>query len=63
MIDEREAAAYGWQMYVEYRAGEPVGYMYGPEWKAMELHMEGGYPTPEEAKLAWLREWENRGKK
>ena len=33
-------------------------YRYGPDWVAMQLYMEGGYPTPEEAKLAWLREWE-----
>ena len=63
MIDEREAAEMGWKMYVDTRNGIPVGYMYGPEWKAQELLMEGGYPTPEEAKLAWSREWENRRKK
>lgn len=31
-------------------------YRYGPEWVAMQLMMEGGYRTPEEAKAAWLRE-------
>ena len=31
-------------------------YLYGPERKAMELLVDGGYDTPEEAKLAWLRE-------
>lgn len=41
------------KMYVEYRDGKPHGYLYGPSWKAMELYMEGGYPTPEEAKAAW----------
>ena len=41
------------KLYVEYRDGTPVSYLYGPPWKAMELYMEGGYPTPEEAKAAW----------
>jgi hypothetical protein len=31
-------------------------YIYGPEWKAAELLVDGGYDTPEEAKLAWMRE-------
>lgn len=31
-------------------------YRYGPEWVAMQLYMEGGYATPEEAKAAWARE-------
>ena len=47
-----------WQMYVEYRDGEPVAYRYGPDWVAMELLMEGGFKTPEEAKLRWLEWWE-----
>lgn len=41
------------KMYVEYRDGKPHGYLYGPSWKAMELYMEGGYPTEEEAIAAW----------
>ena len=45
------------KMYIEYRDGKPHSYLYGPSWKAMELYMEGGYPTPEEAKSAW--EFEN----
>lgn len=44
------------KMYVEYRDGEPHGYLYGPSWKAMELYMEGGYKTPEEAVAAWEAE-------
>lgn len=44
------------KMYVEKRDGKPVAYLYGPSWKAMELYMEGGYPTPEEAKAAWEQE-------
>lgn len=52
----------GWQMYTEYRGGEPVAYRYGPEWVAMQLYMEGGFKTPEEAKAAWLREWEKEYK-
>ena len=47
-----------WQLYTEYRGDKPYAYRYGPEWVAMQLYMEGGYKTPEEAKLAWLREWE-----
>ena len=46
------------KMYIEYRDGEPHSYLYGPSWKAMQLFMEGGYKTPEEAKAAWLREQE-----
>ena len=49
-----------WSLYTEYRDGEAVAYRYGPEWVAMQLYVEGGYPTPEEAKLAWLRELEGR---
>ena len=48
------------KMYVEYRDGKPHSYLYGPSWKAMELYMEGGYPTPEEAKAAWEAEEERR---
>lgn len=33
-------------------------YRYGPEWVAWELMMEGGFKTPEEAKLRWLEWWE-----
>ena len=33
-------------------------YRYGPEWVAMQLMMEGGYATPEEAKRRWLEYWE-----
>ena len=51
-----------WELYTEYIGDEPYRYRYGPEWVAMQLMMEGGYPTPEEAKLAWLREWEREEK-
>ena len=47
-----------WQLYTKYRGETPVAYRYGPEWVAMELMMEGGYKTPEEAKLRWLEYWE-----
>lgn len=46
------------KMYIEYRDGKPHSYLYGPPWKAMELYVEGGYPTPEEARVAW--EFEDR---
>ena len=43
------------QLYVSYRDGKPVAYAYGEEWVAMALYMDDiGYPTPEEAKLAWI---------
>ncbi len=48
------------KMYVEYRDGKPHGYLYGPSWKAWELLMEGGYPTPEEAKAAWEAEQDRK---
>ena len=47
------------QMYVEYRGDTPVAYRYGEEWVAMQLLMEGGYPTAEEAIAAWERENNN----
>lgn len=47
------------QMYIKYRDGVPVAYRYGEEWVAMQLHMEGGYKTPEEAIEAWNREVTN----
>ena len=31
-------------------------YLYGPGWKVMELLLEGGFSTPEEAKEQWERE-------
>lgn len=40
----------------------PPEYLYGPSWKAWELLMEGGYPTPEEAKAAWEREQQEKQK-
>lgn len=43
--------------------GHGKEYRYGPEWVAMQLYMEGGYPTPEEAKQAWLRDHEERADK
>lgn len=47
-----------WHLYTEYRDGVPSRYRYGPSWQATALMVDGGYKTPEEAKLAWLREWE-----
>lgn len=46
------------QLYTEYRNGEPCAYRYGDEWVAMQLMMEGGYPTPEDAIAAWEKEQE-----
>ena len=43
--------------------GERREYRYGPEWVAQQLFMEGGYPTPEEAKAAWLRYEREGGKR
>ena len=41
------------QMYVENRDGNPVAYRYGEPWVAQQLLMEGGYSSPELAKLMW----------
>lgn len=43
------------QMYVKYEGDRPVAYAYGEEWVAQAMLMDDiGYPTEEEAKLAWL---------
>ena len=44
------------QMYVDCRDGKPRAYRYGEPWVAMQLFMEGGFGTPEEAKAAWEKE-------
>lgn len=46
------------KMYVKYVDGKPYQYRYGESWRAMQLHVDGGYPTPEEAKAAWEAEQE-----
>ena len=43
-------------MYVDHRNGKPAAYRYGEPWVAMQLFMEGGFDTPEEAKAAWEKE-------
>ena len=45
-----------WNMYTKEWSDGRKEYRFGPEWVAMQLYMEGGYPTPAEAKAAWLRE-------
>lgn len=47
-------------MYIEYRDGKPHAYRYGEEWVAMQLAMEGGYPTEREAREAWEKYKEER---
>ena len=43
------------QMYILYHNEKPVAYAYGEEWVAQALLMNDiGYPTEEEAKLAWI---------
>lgn len=59
---EDRSDEHGWQLYTEYRGDTPVAYRYGPSWVAMELYCEGGFKTPEEAKLRWLEWWEAHGK-
>lgn len=44
------------QMYTMLQDGKEVAYRYGEDWVAMELLLEGGYPTREEAMAAWERE-------
>jgi hypothetical protein len=45
-----------WHLY-EKMVGDHREYRYGPESAMGALLTDGGYPTPEAAKLAWLREW------
>lgn len=43
-------------LYTLYRGDKPIAYRYGESWRAMQLAIDGGYPTPEEAKAAWEKE-------
>lgn len=43
-------------LYTLYRGDKAVAYLYGEEWRAMQLLMEGGYSTPITAFMAWLAE-------
>ena len=45
----------GWELYTKVWNDGRKEYRYGAEWVAMQLQMEGGFPTPEEAKADWLR--------
>lgn len=47
-----------WKLYTKFIGDRPVAYRYGPSWEATALYVDGGYATPEEAKLAWLKYWE-----
>ena len=44
------------KMYIKYVDGNPYQYRYGESWRAMQLHVDGGFETPEEAIAAWERE-------
>lgn len=44
------------KMYTKYVDGKPYQYRYGESWRSMQLMVDGGYPTPEEAKAAWEAE-------
>ena len=44
------------KLYAKTTDGIPTEYEYDPSWKAMKLMIDGGYPTPEEARAAWERE-------
>ena len=55
-----DEAYYDWYLYEKNYGDGRVEYLYGPSWKAQELLVEGGYPTPEEAKEVWLREHVSR---
>lgn len=49
------------QLYVSYRGDKIDGYTYGEEWVAMALYCgDMKYPTPEEAKAAWVKWKEDR---
>ena len=41
------------KLYIKTYGDKRTEYLYGPSWKSTELLVEGGYPTPEEAKAAW----------
>ena len=47
------------KLYILYRGNKPIAYRYGEPWVSQQLLMEGGYPTPEEAKEAWYKWKEN----
>lgn len=44
------------KLYTKHIGDVATEYLYGPEWKSMELLMEGGYDTPEKAIEAWFKE-------
>lgn len=46
------------KMYVKYVDGKPYQYRYGESWRSMQLMVDGGYDTPEEAMAAWEAEQE-----
>ena len=48
------------KMYTKYVDGKPYQYRYGESWRAMQLMVDGGYPTPEEAKAAWEAEQDRK---
>ena len=48
-----------WRLY-EKKSDDRSEYRYGPKWQMTALLVDGGYPTPEEAKAAWLRGLERR---
>lgn len=53
MIQDAEDDS-GVEMYVKYHGDTPVAYAYGESWVAQALFMDDiGYPTEEEARLAW----------
>lgn len=43
------------ELYVKCHGDQPVAYAYGDPWVAQALSMDDiGYPTPEDAKTAWI---------
>lgn len=44
------------KLYIKYSGEKIVGYRFGDSSRAMALLVDGGYPTEEEAVLAWYRE-------
>jgi hypothetical protein len=48
------------KMYTKYVDGKPYQYRYGESWRSMQLMVDGGYPTPEEAKAAWEAEQQEK---
>lgn len=53
--DNAETPDLNEKLYTLYHGDTPVAYRYGEPWVSMELLMEGGFDTEEEAREHWAR--------